>query len=191
MGRRRIGRATCEDCAYLDARQLHREGRLLTCQSFSYAWTRGGEAYGGINIRTDKNDVALQFRCKGPGDPDWKLVDQTVSITWTECALGGHRPWFVCNFEINSGMRCQRRAAKIYLGGHPVFACRQCQRLSYASQNETSHLRLIGKAMKIRMRLGGSPNLFMPFPERPKGLHKRTYERLRKIHDAADSRLSG
>jgi hypothetical protein len=116
-----------------------------------------------------------------------KLVEQNVLITWTRCALGGRRPWFVCNSEDNSGTRCGRRAAKIYLGAYPVFACRCCQGLTYASQKQTPHLRLISKAMKIRMRLGGSPNLSGPFPDRPKGLHRKTYERLRKIHDAADS----
>jgi hypothetical protein len=43
--------------------------------------------------------------------------------------------------------------------------------------------------MNIRLRLGGSPNLFDPFPDKPKGLHKSTYKRLRNIHDAAESRL--
>jgi hypothetical protein len=79
--------------------------------------------------------------------------------------------------------------AKIYLAGSFVFACRHCYGLAYASQFESAFRRDIAKAMKIRMRLGGSPNLFDPFPQKPKGLHKSTYERLRKIHDAAESRL--
>jgi hypothetical protein len=180
-------RINCENCLCLDVRQLHREGRLLTLQSFPMAWNIDDKPYGGIQVQTGSDGVILRFQCKGLESSEWKLVEQNVPITWTGCALGGRRPWFVCNSEDNSGTRCSRRAAKIYLGAYPVFACRCCQGLTYASQKQTPHLRLISKAMKIRMRLGGSPNLFDPFPDRPKGLHRKTYERLRKIHDAADS----
>jgi hypothetical protein len=189
MAHKRGRSSTCENCVFIDVRQLHREGRLRTPQSFPMAWRIGDEPCGGIQIRTESKAVILRFQCQNAESSEWKIIEQNVPITWTECALGGRRPWFVCNFKLNSELRCRRRAAKIYLGAHPVFACRQCHRLSYASQRKPPHLRLIGKAMNIRLRLGGSPNLFDPFPDKPKGLHKSTYKRLRNIHDAAESRL--
>jgi len=39
------------------------------------------------------------------------------------------------------------------------------------------------------MRLGGSPES-EDFPDKPKGMHWRTYDRLRRVHDAAEERAA-
>ena len=43
------------------------------------------------------------------------------------------------------------------------------------------------QAQKIRMRLGGTVNLFEPFPEKPKRMHWCTYLRLRARAEAAEN----
>jgi hypothetical protein len=46
--------------------------------------------------------------------------------------------------------------------------------------------RALHKAQSIRKRLGGSANMTTPFPEKPKGMHWRTYERLFWEHHKAE-----
>jgi hypothetical protein len=114
------------------------------------------------------------------------VVEALVDIEWTSCRLGGERPWFVCSVAAN-GVYCGRRVTKLYGAGR-LFACRHCYRLAYASQQESAHQRGLGKSQKIRMRLGGSPNMLEEFPDKPKGMHRRTYERWRRVHDVAEER---
>jgi hypothetical protein len=82
---------------------------------------------------------------------------------------------------------CGRRVIKLYGAGR-LFACRHCYRLAYASQQESAHQRGLGKSQKIRMRLGGSPNMLEEFPHKPRGMHWRTYERWRRVYDVAEER---
>jgi hypothetical protein len=58
--------------------------------------------------------------------------------------------------------------------------------LAYESQQETPMQRGVSKAQKIRMRLGGTVNLFEPFPKKPKRMHRHTYLRLRARAEAAE-----
>ena len=59
-----------------------------------------------------------------------------------------------------------------------LFACRTCHDLAYASQSEDFAGRKLLKAQRIRTKLNGNPSMFEPFPDKPKGMHWRTYWRL-------------
>jgi hypothetical protein len=68
-----------------------------------------------------------------------------------------------------------------------LFECRRCQGLAYATQQETPLYRNLTAAQKIRARLGGSPSTFDEFPEKPKRMHWRTYDRLSARAERAEA----
>jgi hypothetical protein len=184
MARQRSGRPTCEMVPAIDIRQLHREGRLLPGLTLPLSWEQAGEPCGTISVRIDPNGLMLCFRTRINDATDWKSVVQHVPVVRTPCHLGGERPWFRCTASSN-GVYCGRRSAVIYLGGDAGFACRHCYNLNYASQLESRPYRGLGKARKIRMKLGGDANLLNEFPARPKGMHQQTYRRWRRLYDIA------
>jgi hypothetical protein len=168
-----------ESCKSIDVRRWHRQGRLRAGQYFSLSWTRGGEPTGSIRVRTEWDAVVLIYRSRCSGASEWKSIEQRVPITWTVCHLGGQRRWFVCSVNCN-GRYCGRRVAVLYSAGE-LFACRRCYGLAYTSQQETPMYRGMSQAQKIRMKLGGSSDIFESFPEKPKRMHWRTYHSLRSL----------
>ena len=184
MARPYGGRLTCENCKSIDVRRWHREGKLREGQLFSCSWTHRGEPSGEIIIVVIERDaliLAHQSWCLWGSEQ--KPVFQQVAITWTACRYGGERPWFVCP-------DCLRRAAVLYAAGE-FFGCRHCRGLVYASQQESPLDRSLDQAQKIRFRLGGSPSTFDAFPEKPKRMHRRTYDRLRARGEKLEAIYSG
>jgi hypothetical protein len=85
------------------------------------------------------------------------------------------------------GRYCGRRVAVLY-GAGDYFACRRCYRLAHASQQEPLRERGFLKARKIRMRLGGGPNVLEAFPEKPPRMHWLTYARIHRAYEEAKER---
>jgi hypothetical protein len=158
------------DC--LDVRQLHRTGIFGDGWVMLQPWFRWP---GIVQIRATRYLIQLELKNQ--------VVPQQIRVSWTRCHYGGARPWLHC--------LCGRRVAKLFkgLGG---YYCRQCfDNPRYASQTKSTQGRLHFEACKLRLRLGGIASLTEPFPERPRGMHRKTYERLRRRVERLEARISG
>jgi hypothetical protein len=169
------GRAKVEASRSIDVNRLHKTGCLRPGWSGGWQWTRDGERIASINLRAEADRLHLSYRVRIVGD-EWKDVAETVRIIRVPCRFGGGRPYFICPGVVN-GVPCGRRVAKLYGPGR-YFLCRHCYRLAHTSQSEDPWDRALRRANKIRQRLGGDPGMAAPFPQKPKGMWHRTYERL-------------
>ncbi|MDF1817394.1 MAG: hypothetical protein P1U54_02020 [Immundisolibacteraceae bacterium] len=168
---------TTSDYRALDVRRWKRDGFLNANQSFGWQWSRDGEVFASIRVRTETGRVVLTYRHRNRGKEEWQDESYPVYLDWTPCHLGGERPWFRC-----PARGCGRRVAILYGGG--IFACRHCYQLAYPSQRKTYDDRAARRADRIRERLGWEQGILNPKGwEKPKGMHWRTFERLNKEHD--------
>ena len=168
-------RRTCETCQSVDVRVWHRQGQLAPDLLFSLTWASADEEFGWVNVITRSDSICLSYKIFRNGR--WEWIDQRFSLDWSRCRYGGRRPWLRCGGLPKNSWQCQRRAAKLFRVGD-YFACRGCHGLVYASQQEMPLYRNVTQAQKLRQRLGGSEDIFDPFPDKPKGMHWRTFRRL-------------
>lgn len=113
-------------------------------------------------LKFSKDATALRLTCGH--------LKQVIRLTKTCCNYGGYRCWFMCP-------ACHRRMAVLYLLGD--IKCRKCHGLVYNTERDTKIKRQHRKANKIRRRLGWQPGIANLDWEKPKGMHWKTFYRLR------------
>jgi hypothetical protein len=160
-------------------RRLHREGLIRPGRSFPYHWKRDRETVASIGVTVEIDRIIVSYERFIAG-VEWRREVYPVLLEWARCNYGGRRPWFLC-----PAGGCGRRVAILYLDG--IFACRHCHKLAYSSQRIAAWERALNQAQTIRERLGGTASMYDPFPERPKGMHRRTYRELRWQHDEVNA----
>lgn len=170
------GKDTTNDMRPLDIRRLQRDGLLTPGRAFGWHWTVNGKEVADINIHTEADRVILNYRSRNNGGV-WQPMEYPVYLEWTDCNLGGRRAWFLC-----PARGCGRRVAVLY--GGSIFACRHCHKLVYECQRETDDDRAARRADTIRRRLGWEAGILNGEGWKPKGMHWRTFERLKARHDA-------
>ena len=103
---------------------------------------------------------------------------ETLRLTYAPWNFGGRRAYLLCD--------CGRRVGKLYSPPGQPWRCRHCYDLTYRARQVSSRDRLLMRAQKIRQDLGGTANMLDDFPAKPKGMHWKRYNRLRRIHDRAE-----
>jgi hypothetical protein len=106
--------------------------------------------------------------------------NRIIEVERVPCPFGGERHFFWCH--------CRRRVAKLYSPNGGPWRCRHCYGLTYGTRQATPRDRYRTKAQDIRRSLGGGPNLLHDFPARPRGMHRKRYERLLGRHNDATNR---
>ena len=173
-GRGQSGKDTTSDMQPLDIRKPQRDGLLTPGRAFGWHWTVSGKEVASIQMRTEVDRVILNYRSRSNGG-EWQAMEYPVRLEWTPCNFGGRRAWFVCPAQ-----GCGRRVAVLF--GGSIFACRHCHKLAYQCQRETDDDRAMRRADTIRRRLGWGAGIANPEGGKPKGMHWRTYQRLKAEH---------
>jgi len=167
------GKTETSDSMPLDIRKITRKGLLVHGSRFSWKWLVNDRQVAGISIHVDfLESMLLSYRKKSTGE----VVEQRVQLQTTPCHLGGQRHWFSCP-------RCSRRVAVLYAPGR-YFACRQCGGLGYPTQKEGAGDRAATRADKLRKRMGWEAGILNGSGGKPRGMHWKSYQRLKDHHDA-------
>lgn len=154
----------------LDVRRWAREGLLRPGNAFGWEWSRDGEKVASIQVTVEVGNVRLIYKSRQRFE-DWRDFNYPVTLNRTPCTYGGSRTWFLCPAH-----GCGQRAAILY--GGAVFACRTCHQLAYPSQNENPIDRAQRRADTLRLRLGWDLGFEGTCRAKPKGMHRRTFDRL-------------
>lgn len=95
----------------------------------------------------------------------------SVPLVKTHQKFGGHRVWFQCPF-------CEHRRTKLYFYDR-CLSCRVCIGLAYKSSQMSDFNRRVQQIAKgfNQLELDAGNPFFSPY-ERPKGMHRKAYQKL-------------
>ena len=164
----------------LDLPKLHRDGLLPPSRkvegSLTWRSVSSGHKAASMNFTALADPerrtgfLQLDWRSCRYGEENWTNRSQHIALEALSQRFGGVSWYFTCPV---SGRRCR----KFYMPpGALHFAARQVWKLPYASQREAPYDRAISQAHKIRRRLG-APLGIGDWVDRPRGMHRATFER--------------
>ena len=153
----------------IDVRDLKAAGVLIDGDATWFGFrSPSGRVLGEANVEIRGESLLVRYT----GTDDGEQHVQLIPLVGRPCHFGGHRTLLACP-------DCDCHVVALYCT-HRIFRCRHCEELTYLSRRKKSHERGLSMAQDIRERLGGSRNLLEPFPDKPKHMHRATYESIRK-----------
>jgi len=130
---------------------------------YTWHWSRNGERIGSVALVVTDDTITFRYstkdHCENPLD-----ISKPIRLAWTPCNYGGRRTWFVCG--------CGRRVARLFIYRQHV-ACRHCFNLAYPTQNGDECDRAWARIYKLEGKLKDERY-------RPKGMHWRTFQRIKE-----------
>jgi hypothetical protein len=123
-----------------------------------------------MKAKVRRGRVLQAKRTKTPEIPD-KILKQLAALNLPP------NPW-VYSVCLDALMRGAYGAIRLF-ARYGTYACRHCHKALYASQKQHCIARKRLQASKLRLKLGGWPDIREPMPSKPKWKHKKRYQRLR------------
>ena len=135
---------------------------------------------GSVYIWADAGGITVDYTWSANNEPSRPMQER---IEWAWLRVGyGTRAYFSCPV-------CGRRCGRImFRAGR--WVCKKCAGACSDTENDRPHYRLMGRYQKIRReRLGWEPGEDYGF--KPKGMHQKTFDRLRQQADELEGKCLG
>lgn len=148
-------------------------------------WTCGGEPSGSVSYTCDMRDpdhafLELRYTITRHWSGEQAKQCQRIALSHTVPHYGGQRWWMHCPVK-------GHRVGKLYLpAGGDQFASRAAWRIGYSSQRIADRDKPFEALFRIQRRLG-CPEGWEQFIQRPKGMWRRTFERLEQRYWELDA----
>ena len=98
-----------------------------------------------------------------------KPYQYSIQLTKTSCNYGHYRHWWLCP-------KCSKRVSVLYCAG--LYVCRHCINANYGSQLQQPIDRIYSKLNALRERLEWQVGIIHGIGDRPKRMHRTTFNRL-------------
>jgi len=176
---RPAGKTKLDGLLSIDLRVLRRTGALMDGCTSVIQWFRQDQYLGEYLVTAALDHLSISCQIDGSEHNSTQIVE----LTYTDCYLGGSRPWLMCP-------RCGCRVMLLYVATVGL-GCRHCLNLTYASRNEGRTDQLLRCVRNARKKVGGTADLRTSLPPKEKWAHQAKYSRLRKKAERYEIKFLG